>query len=288
MGLGIVRVQLGRLGELRRGLGGTPEIAQRGAEIEMRLGKARAQADGGSAGRLRFGGAAAVAQRIAEVGPRLDVIRLERDGLAIGCLGLAESAELVKHDAEIGPRLGIVRPQAPPRARSRRGPRHDRRGRKAHAEEMVGPGVALVLRDGLPIELDRRSDVAGLLLLERRSYEIDDARARWLNRKLRRVALRVALDLVVIDPELGLALLHHRGEAIHRRQRLVLVGIARRDAPVVPIVPEMGGIAAEDDPAGLGQMDEQRFMAGVWPGVERIVTEPSPNTSLSPSSFMTG
>jgi hypothetical protein len=110
--------------------------------------------------------------------------------------------------------------------------------------------------------------------------------AHFLLVMIRRVALGIALHLVVIDPELRVTLCHEIGDALHRGERLVLVDIEAGDPPVVPIVPEMRGIAAQDQPSGLGQMHEQRLMAGVWPGVEMSTALPSPNTSLSPSSFM--
>ena len=52
--------------------------------------------------------------------------------------------------------------------------------------------------------------------------------------ELRRHGEAVALGLVVIDPELRLLLRQHVGDALHRGERLVLVGVvrrARRDCP---------------------------------------------------------
>src|SRR6266852_5446554 len=51
--------------------------------------------------------------------------------------------------------------------------------------------------------------------------------------KLRRMLQLVGLDLVVIDPELRLLLRQEVGDALHGGDRLVLVGIAARHAPVV-------------------------------------------------------
>src|SRR3954467_3944103 len=45
---------------------------------------------------------------------------------------------------------------------------------------------------------------------------------------------RVALGLIVVDPQLRVLLCEHVGDALHRGKGLVLVGVDRRHAPVLP------------------------------------------------------
>src|SRR3954452_706094 len=55
----------------------------------------------------------------------------------------------------------------------------------------------------------------------------------------------VALHLVVIDPELRSLFRQDVGYALHRGQRLVFTGVARRHAAIFPVAPEVDGIARE-------------------------------------------
>ena len=98
----------------------------------------------------------------------------------------------------------------------------------------------------------------------------------------------VTLRLVVINPELGLFSRHDIGHALHRSAALIFVVIDVRNAAVVPVLFEVDGIAREQHRAGLRQLNQQRLMARSVPGVAMMVTLPSPNTSWSPSSLVTG
>src|SRR5262249_13316924 len=80
--------------------------------------------------------------------------------------------------------------------------------------------------------------------------------------ELRRVLLRAALRLVVVDPQLGLLVGQQLGDARERRLGLLGAGVHRGHALVVPVVLEVHGVARQHQPAGLGQAQQQRLMAG--------------------------
>src|SRR5262245_900439 len=73
----------------------------------------------------------------------------------------------------------------------------------------------------------------------------------------RGVAELCALRLVVVDPQLRLALIERGGDALQRRQRLLLVDVHLRHALVRPVVLEVHGVARQHDDAGLRQAHEQ-------------------------------
>ena len=75
--------------------------------------------------------------------------------------------------------------------------------------------------------------------------------------ELRRVLLALALRQVVVDPERRLLLRHQVGDLLVRSLRLLGAGVHGGDPLVVPIVLEVGGIARQHQPAGLGQMHKQ-------------------------------
>src|SRR3989442_13091657 len=94
-----------------------------------------------------------------------------------------------------------------------------------------------------------------------------------------RVAQAVALWLVVVDPQLGAALVQHALDPLQRGQRLLAVDVHRGNALVVPVVTEVHGVV-------FGRRTSSDWCPGVWPGVDRMVTLPSPNTSWSPASLV--
>ena len=68
-------------------------------------------------------------------------------------------------------------------------------------------------------------------------------------RKLQGLALRG----VVIDPEFGVLLRHNVRDALHRSRGLVLVGVDRRHAAIVPVALKVHNVAGKHDRAGLRQ-----------------------------------
>lgn len=68
--------------------------------------------------------------------------------------------------------------------------------------------------------------------------------------------MATALRLVVIDPELRLFLRQRIRDLLHGSCRLFLVGIYRGYATVIPVLPEMDGIAGQHDRAGVWQFHQ--------------------------------
>ena len=87
----------------------------------------------------------------------------------------------------------------------------------------------------------------------------------------------------MIDEEHRLVHCDHLPDFFHRSDRFCLVGIERWNYVSLQILFRMNDVPGQDDEAGILEMDEQRLVAGVCPGVETKVTLPSPNTSVSPS-----
>src|SRR5262249_61015508 len=79
---------------------------------------------------------------------------------------------------------------------------------------------------------------------------------------LGRVAKPAALREVVVDPELGLAVDEHRGDAIEGGQGLIAARVDRRHTAMVPVVLEGDRVAPQPDGAGLGGHDQQRVRTG--------------------------
>ena len=71
---------------------------------------------------------------------------------------------------------------------------------------------------------------------------------------------RIALGLVVVDPELRMLLDQQIGDALHGGQRLPLVEVQGGHAAVVPVALEVDSIARQHDRTCLRQPHQQRLM----------------------------
>src|SRR2546427_568909 len=106
-------------------------------------------------------------------------------------------------------------------------------------------------------EAQARVDVDALLQLGHADHDVIDAGQHALLVIRRRVTEPRALRLVVVDPQLRLALLEDVGDPLQRGERLIAAGVHRRHPTVLPVVAEVDGVAAEHERAGLGQHHEQ-------------------------------
>ena len=70
----------------------------------------------------------------------------------------------------------------------------------------------------------------------------------------------------VIDPKLSVVKGYQVGDPLHRQERLeLLLGWHRTkigDAAIVPVRLKVNGVSAQQDPARLGKVHEQRVVAG--------------------------
>jgi hypothetical protein len=79
--------------------------------------------------------------------------------------------------------------------------------------------------------------------------------------KLWSMATCIARRFVVVDPELGMLLIHDARELVHRVQRHLAIGVETRNSPVLPVRLKMDGIPGQQHIACLVQMNEQRLVA---------------------------
>src|SRR3954447_6233375 len=96
--------------------------------------------------------------------------------------------------------------------------------------------------------------------------------------ELGRYLERVALGLVVVDPQLRLFPGEHVGDALHRGKGLVSV-LADGTRRFSQLLLKWTASPESTTAPVLGNLTRSDWWPGVCPGVERIVTLPSPNTS---------
>jgi hypothetical protein len=144
IGLGVVGLELGPAAKMPGRFLEPPQLAQRGAEVVVRLVMIGPQRQHAAIARLRLGVAPGFPQEIAELVMGLDEIRIEAEGLPERRLGVLVAAHGQQGKAQAVAAIGPGRGQRARALDMRHGRLRVAGAQRHDAAQVPGPGMALV------------------------------------------------------------------------------------------------------------------------------------------------